>query len=102
MKNLKQIDLIGIRKSILEEIEIEREAQNQKHGQQEHGFADWQAIAHEEVGEANQQYLWAKFEKTEQRQVYREKMREELIQATAVLVAQIECIDRHACDPDYL
>ena len=70
---------------VLYEVEEERVRQDAKWGQQNHGPGNWFLILMEEVGEAGtsaQERDWKNY-------------RTELVQATAVLVAMIECLDRH-------
>lgn len=79
---------------VLSEVRAERGRQDAKWGEQNHNDFVWGAILGEEVGEAQQQALWLHFEKGEG------DVRGELIQAAAVIVAWIECIDRRGGSDD--
>ena len=80
--------------SVLAEIVVERRQQDEKWGEQNHHPFTWTAIAGEEFGEVCQSALkatyggatWADY-------------RKELVQAAAVLVAMVECLDRHGGQP---
>ena len=72
---MKELDLIM----------SERLAQNAKWGEQNHDDYTWLAILTEEVGEAAQAML--------QEQGV-ERVREELVQSAAVIVAWLEAMDR--------
>lgn len=77
-------------RSVLNDVELERERQNTKWGEQNHSAFPWLAILGEEVGEANQAALSAHFGNRGWAHY-----REELIQVAAVAVAMVECLDRH-------
>ena len=80
------------------EVLDERERQDQKWGEQNHGLAHWMLILGEEVGEANKAVLEvAVTERGAPDAVPTEMVdaaREELIQVAAVAVAIVECMDR--------
>lgn len=69
---------------ILKEVNLERDKQDQKWGEQNHDGFKWLAILGEEVGECNKAFLEGDLK----------NFREELIQVAAVAVAIIESIDR--------
>lgn len=79
---------------VLASIVKERLRQDAKWGEQNHHPFTWTAIAGEEFGEVCQAALkatyggatWADY-------------RKELVQAAAVLVAMVECLDRHGGQP---
>lgn len=75
---------------VLGEVVAERERQNDKWGVQNHDNGWWTAILVEEVGEAAQAALQARFggRYTE------DDLRMELVQVAAVAVQWVECIDR--------
>jgi len=78
-------------KSILEEINKERERQDKKWGEQNHDMADWYTILGEEVGEVGKAICEHKLQK-----IYAAaRIREELIQVAAVAVNMIESYDRN-------
>jgi NTP pyrophosphatase (non-canonical NTP hydrolase) len=66
---------------------MERHAQDAKWGEQNHDDFIWTAILTEEVGEAAQAALHAKFGG-------HGDLREELVQVAAVALAWLECMDR--------
>lgn len=76
--------------NVLYEVEIERERQEAKWGQQNHHPFHYLAILGEEVGEANKAAVQAFGEGGEWIEY-----RKELIQVAAVAVAMIECFDRN-------
>jgi NTP pyrophosphatase (non-canonical NTP hydrolase) len=69
---------------VLGEVWAERQRQDEKWGQQNHGYFKWTTILAEEVGEAAKDALEGEYQ----------KMRAELLQVAAVAVAAVECIDR--------
>ncbi len=69
---------------IIGQITAERGRQDAKWGIQNHGFAHYNAILIEEVGEVSKAYLEQDLT----------GLREEMVQAAAVLVAMIETLDR--------
>lgn len=71
--------------SALSEIAAERNSQDEKWGEQNHGDLYWLGILIEEVGEAAKNIIEHK---------PAELTRTELIQCAAVVVAWIECVDR--------
>lgn len=80
---------------ILLEVQIEREKQDTKWGEQNHSPADWCMILGEEVGEVNKAALEAKFGGKNLREY-----RKELIQVAAVAIAMVECFDRNDINPN--
>lgn len=74
---------------ILAEIEAERDRQDDRWGIPNHHLLEWYAIFGEEAGEVGQAIVEFHFQ---QKPVAR--VREECIQAAAVLVAMVEYIDR--------
>lgn len=76
---------------IIRDITEERGKQDAKWGEQNREFATWLAILMEEVGEACKENLNATFGSDPSR----ENFRYELVQATAVLAAMLECGDRN-------
>ena len=77
-----------VRQAIYREIEAERQRQNAKHGppipgQHRHGHYTWSAILSEEVGEINRALLQDDIP----------RLREELVQTTAVTIAGLVVID---------
>lgn len=78
-------------KYILEDVLRERERQDEKWGVQTHPPEIWLTILAEEVGEAAQEVLTKRFGEAGNGHG---DIREELIQAAAVLVAWVEQIDR--------
>jgi NTP pyrophosphatase (non-canonical NTP hydrolase) len=81
---------MNLLKKIFLEIEVEREKQDAKWGEQNHAPNDWCMILGEEVGEVNKAALEAKFGGKSLREY-----RQELIQTASVAIAMIECFDRH-------
>lgn len=77
------------RVAIMAAIEEERDRQDKKWGQQNHADYTWLAILSEEIGEAAQATLHTEFGGRAAGTV-----EYELIQAAAVIVAWLECIDR--------
>ena len=71
------------------EIEAERKRQDAKWGEQNHDPFVWVTILTEEVGEAAQASLEARFGKGST-----DSYREELIQVAAVAKSMVECLDR--------
>ena len=93
-------------RQILADITAERGRQDAKWGEQNHNPQDWLMILQEEVGEFARAHMEVHYDQgpgsiegTEAwRAAYNEKrkhIREELVQAAAVLVAMIECGDRN-------
>lgn len=78
-------------RQVLCEVQIERSLQDAKWGEQNHDDYRWLAIAGEEFGEAAQAALHDEFGGD-----HAGTLRQELIQAAAVLVAWVQCIDRRA------
>lgn len=81
---------------VLDEVQLERESQDAKWGQQEHDDPLWATILGEEYGEACQAALKRMFGKQTGQNLERQThhLREELIQVAAVAVAWVERIDR--------
>lgn len=75
--------------SVFREIASERARQNELWGEQNHDDFVWGAILGEEIGEAHRAALEDRFGDGG-------NLREELVQAAAVIAAWIECIDRRA------
>lgn len=93
--------------SIYKEIKKERERQDEKWGEQNHNILKWNAILTEEIGEigkAINELFPAKFNPEKftlpHKNVYISQLREELIQAAAVCVAWLECIERRCGELD--
>lgn len=78
-------------RQIIQQILDERERQDAKWGEQNHDDYRWLAILTEEVGELAQAALHDEFGGK-----HAGTLRDELIQAAAVAVAWVECIDRRA------
>jgi len=78
--------------NILKQIREERERQDSKWGEQNHGMAYWLAIIMEELGEASECVV--KIDLGEGGKSWQE-FREEMIQVAAVCVSAIECFDRN-------
>lgn len=76
---------------IYAEIRRERDRQDKKFGLQDHDDMTWSAILTEEVGEAAQAALKARFDGDPL-----DALKEELIQCAAVCFAWIECLDQRA------
>lgn len=79
------------RHAVLLEVSAERNRQDTKWDEQDHGDFVWGAILGEEVGEAHQAALEFEFGDSENPNA---DLRKELIQVAAVAVAWIECLDR--------
>lgn len=79
---------------VLDEVSAERERQNDKWGEQNHDPFLYLAILTEEVGEAAQAAIHARFGGRFSVADYRT----ELVQIAAVAVAAIECVDRGRWD----
>lgn len=77
------------RERLLAEVDAERDRQHEKWGEQNHDPITWSAILSEEAGELAQAALQARFEKGDLARV-----REEAIQAAAVALQIVECLDR--------
>lgn len=75
--------------AVLMEIASERARQDARWGEQNHDDFVWGAILGEEIGEAYRAILEDRFGDGG-------NLREELVQAAAVIAAWIECIDRRA------
>jgi NTP pyrophosphatase (non-canonical NTP hydrolase) len=82
------------RNKLFQEINIERNIQNNKFGEQNHHPMEWLSILGEEVGEVNKAVLETYFEYKGSDPLYKE-YREELIQVAAVAISMIECFDRN-------
>jgi len=76
---------------IINEIKIERQCQDEKWGEQNHSPEWWMQILMEEVGEASQAILEAKFGMWTL-----DNYRAEIIQVAAVAIAMLECFDRNS------
>ncbi len=74
---------------VLEEIKAERQRQFDRWGISNHHLLEWYAIFGEEAGEVGQAIVEFHFQQKPVAQV-----REECIQAAAVLTAMVEYIDR--------
>lgn len=72
------------RQLVLTDVDVERDCQEAKWGEQNNSALMWITILVEEVGEAAKEAFEADLQ----------KMRAELVQVAAVAVAAIECIDR--------
>jgi hypothetical protein len=70
----------------------ERQRQDEKWGEQNHDPFVYAAILTEEVGEFTREALQARFEG--KAEGARKRMRAEAVQATAVALAIVECLDR--------
>lgn len=81
--------------SVILDIEVEREKQDAKWGEQNHTDEWWLAILSEELGEVAQCILHDFFGGKAEGH-----LREELVQLVAVGVAWLECIDRQIEDDD--
>lgn len=77
--------------AVLLEIAAERARQDEQWGEQNHDDFVWGAILGEEIGEINRAMLEDRFGDGG-------NLREELVQAAAVIAAWIECIDRNRRD----
>ncbi len=75
---------------IVDEIKAERRRQDEKWGEQNHNPEWWMVILMEEVGEASETILEAKFGDRSL-----DKYRQEMIQVAAVALAAIESFDRN-------
>ena len=85
--NSRPIDVIG-------EVINERKRQDDKWGEQNHSVGDWFLILTEELGEASEAALYAKFEQPDKREAWWAEYRKEIVEAAAVLVAMVEAFDR--------
>lgn len=83
----------------LAEVAREREEQDEKWGEQNHGAAWWYVILGEEFGEVGRALLEARVARrqgrTEDATDHKRQARAELVQLAAVAVAMVECFDRH-------
>ncbi len=80
---------------VLNEVHLERFAQEQKWGQQNHEPARYLAILAEEFGEVAKEvveFTWAGDPEVRRQRL--QNMRKELIQTAAVAVAMVEALDR--------
>src|SRR3990167_1995346 len=85
----------GTRGEVLSDVNDERNRQEEKWGAQNHDPFTWGAILAEEVGEAAEEALHARFPNPEDDPATRlANYRTELVQVAAVAVAMIECLDR--------
>lgn len=88
--------------NVLNEVLLERQAQEKKWGNQNHAGPEYLMILGEEVGEANKEYLEEHFRlkqpidsNSERCEPNFNKYRKELIQVAAVAVSMIESLDRN-------
>lgn len=80
---------------ILTQILDERRRQDDKRGEQNIANSEWLAVIAEEIGKVAEAVLQHRFSPNEQVQANGlEDLRCELIQAAAVAVAWVECLDR--------
>lgn len=79
--------------SVLHEVMGERERQEEKWGEQNHGPFVWLAIIGEEKGEADEAALQAHFEPEAGQTLH--DYRKELIEVAATAVSAIESLDRN-------
>lgn len=80
---------------VIADILAERQRQDEKWGIQNHDSADWHLILVEEVGKAARAILRYTFSDSPAVQAEaKHNLREELVQAAAVAVAWLECLDR--------
>jgi len=88
-------DQIAVQEKIVEDIMLERDAQDSKWGIQRHSMTSWLVILGEEFGEVCKEVCdcWTKGDSPE----LRRRMRQELIQVAAVAVAVLEQLDE--CGP---
>ncbi len=95
------LDRCRIEPAVLRLIEEERERQEEKWGQQHHSSADWLVILQEEIGEVCQEILRWGDVIIPVNGMGRE-LTNELVQATAVLIAWLEDRQRQAaaCEED--
>lgn len=89
---MNDIPLLPRLNHVIKAVIEERYRQETKWGEQNHDPFTYLAILGEEVGEANNAALEARFGKNRSRNM--DHYKEELIQVAAVAVAMIECIDR--------
>ena len=83
---------------ILLEIKQERFEQDAKWGQQNHDPVSWNAILGEEIGEVAKEvveFIFHGGDSKDSKELILGKMRMELIQSAAVIVAMIESFDRN-------
>lgn len=83
---------------VLISIIAERSRQDVIWGQQDHPFGEWLPIFFEELGEACREQMELRYRPDPNpavRKAQGEDFRKELVEATAVLVAAIECGDRN-------
>ena len=83
----------SINLSVLNDILVERERQDQKWGEQDHPHWVWRGILGEEMGELDKAVIELHFKDPNS---YRGQMREELIQIVAVGIAGLENMERNA------
>ncbi len=81
-------------RDILKHVELERERQDKKWGQQNHNIFKWLTILGEEYGEACKDAFDAS-QLSADEQFYTPRIRKELIEVAAVAVAIVESIDRN-------
>lgn len=83
----------------LEDVLSERVAQQKKWGEQNHDPFVWLSIIQEELGEASQEALKARFESDDDKAaMHLDKLKEEAIQLAAVSLAFVESLDRNSWD----
>lgn len=81
--------------SICEELLDERHRQDEKWGEQNHSPEIYFAILSEEVGESAKEVVEARAAKSDaKRDLHLAKLRAELVQSGAVVIAMIQCLDR--------
>lgn len=78
--------------AILNKIQVERQRQLEKWGEQNHSPIEWCAILGEEVGEVNKAALEWHFKHPN---ADIEEYRKELVQVAAVAVAMLQSLDRN-------
>ena len=90
---------MNIQQQVVADILRERVRQDRIFGtHQNHSFEDWLPILFEEIGEACRERMEARYRPDPNPCVVnaqREDFRKELVEATAVLVAMLECGDRN-------
>lgn len=79
-----------IQETVILDVIKEREQQDKKWGEQNHLFSLWNTILMEEVGEVSEEIL--DFELAGKQNLH--KLRTELVQTGAVVVAMLEYLDR--------
>jgi len=85
------------RRKVFKQVLLERTVQNNKFGEQNHDPFIWLSILGEEVGEAHQAAVEAKFPNSNNQgqTVNLRDLRKELIQVAAVAISICESLDRN-------